>query len=281
MAEMYDIKRQQDYKQHRRRIQNATSLVDSKAPRPKPTSEELKKCTFLEMFEILTANSKEKTNMKISLKMEDLNKHLPFNRDDTGNDNDIKDSPVIPFHVRQRYDHLTFAQDWKLMQRLLRPCIYLDLLDIKGNALGRLVIQLFTEACPEVVLQFVRTCLAKKPELFHISRLVSPLWLEAELSFADKNALTSDSIEHDAMSVNHGSSAGIVSFPSRYLRGSKLHFLTFTISFTPINVLNGKRIAFGIVKCGHKVLERLQCFEVTRSGRPRKNVTVSACGVYY
>ncbi|XP_065370141.1 uncharacterized protein LOC135962245 [Calliphora vicina] len=282
---MNDHVRQQNYRQHRLRVQKATSLVNSQAPKPKPTDAELRDLTFIEMMKMLTMQTKQTTDTKSSPKQVTNNKTMTVESDKYPlqetkfNSHKTTMHFSIPFHVWQRYDHLNFSKNSELLLKLLRPNIFLDLVTNGQLPLGRLVIQLFTEACPEVVLQFVRTCLHKQNNRFLITRLLHPLWLEAELLFDDKNALTSNNIEHDPMAINHGTSSGILSFPSRYLRGSKLRFITFTVSFTPIDVLNGKRIAFGIIRCGQSVLERLQSFEVTRSGKPCKNVAVSACGV--
>lgn len=276
-----DRQNNENYKQHRLRVQNATSLVKSQAPKPKPSNEQMRNLTYLEMMKslITTKNKSEAKiqNFKLILESKDnsklqskfVSKNLKF---------------PIPFHVWQRYEHLPFMHNYQLMEKLLRPSIYFDLKINDQQSLGRIVIQLFTEACPEVVLQFVSTCLAKQHNHFHITRLLFPLWLEAVLRVNDNNALTfntSNTIQHDVEAINHGSCSGILSFPSRYLRGSKYRFITFSLSFTAIDVLNGKRIAFGIMRCGQNVLERLQNIEVTRSGKPCQDVAVSACGVIY
>ncbi|KAM7342789.1 peptidyl-prolyl cis-trans isomerase G [Cochliomyia hominivorax] len=280
---MDDNQRYENYKQHRLRIKKATSLVNSHVPKPRPTNAQLRDQTYLEMMKYLATPGKIKQdNFKLFPLMDERNiLFFKENPDQETKSVDHKTNKLfpIPFHIRQRYDHFSFAKNSQLMQKLLRPIIYFDLMYNEHQSLGRLVIQLFTEACPEIVLQFVRSCLYKQHNRFHINRILFPLWLEAELLFDDNNALTSNNIEHDATVINHGSSSGILSIPSRYLRGSKYRFITFTLSFTPINVLNGKRIAFGIIRCGQNVLERLQSFEVTRCGKPCKNVAVSACGV--
>ncbi|XP_023298417.2 probable inactive peptidyl-prolyl cis-trans isomerase-like 6 [Lucilia cuprina] len=277
---MNEEERQQNYRQHRLRVKQATSQVNSQAPRPKPTDAKSRNNNFIELMRYLTEPNKGSMNNKT------FTKALTYYDNQIGDNNKypLQETKTknysIPFHVWQRYDHLNITKNSKLLEKLLRPNIFLDLQTSKEKPLGRLVIQLFTEACPEVVLQFVRTCLSKQHNRFIITRLLFPLWLEAELLlFDDKNALTSNNIEHDPMVINHGTSSGILSFPSRYLHGSKLRFITFTVSFTPIDVLNGKRIAFGIIRCGQNVLESLQSFEVTRSGKPCRNIAVSACGV--
>lgn len=288
MTRMNNYERAQNYRLHRMRVQKATSLVDSQAPKQKRRTEDQREMSYIEMLQSIFIKDSQRALIQLPDKITDdystlkycLSKQLQYLAHQQ-EEREAKNSSSnnIPAYVFRRYEQLNLVRNDNILQQLLRPCIYMDLEINKLEALGRLEIQLFTEACPEVVLQFVRCCLFKQNTRFNISRLLCPLWLEAELALDDMNALTSSSIEHDTMAINHGISAGILSFPSRYLRGSKFRFITFTISFTPINVLNGKRIAFGIIKRGHNVLDRLQGLKVTRCGKPSQNITVSTCGV--
>ncbi|XP_013118122.2 peptidyl-prolyl cis-trans isomerase G [Stomoxys calcitrans] len=167
-----------------------------------------------------------------------------------------------------------------MLVRLLRPRIFLDLRVGTGQPLGRLTVQLLTEACPEIVTQFVCTCWSHQGENFKFTRLQTHVWLEGELHLSDKNAVTQpNNLEHDPMALNHGTAGGILSFPSRYLRGSKFRFISFAISFQPIDVLNGKRIAFGKIRHGQHVLEQLQNFKLAHNGKPVNEVIVVSCGV--
>uniref|UniRef100_A0A1A9WXJ1 PPIase cyclophilin-type domain-containing protein n=1 Tax=Glossina brevipalpis TaxID=37001 RepID=A0A1A9WXJ1_9MUSC len=305
---MNDKERKIFYKEHRRRVQNAKSVVDSQAPKPKQ-SEEHRELTFFDLMKALynrgnqrtftsspvhvrsntnvvgklrclssrriTQTDREKSNLSLMVNFSSHTNEKNSKKDKIDNHaNRKRNAFAIPPHVLQRYNHLHFL-DTSLLRKLLRPKIFLDLEIREERPVGRLVIQLFTEACPEIVMQFVRICTMRHATRFHFTRLFPPLWLEGELLLDDTNALTIPNIEHDPNAINHGSAAGILSFPSRYLRGSKYRF----ISFTPVDVLNGKRIAFGRIRRGQNVLEALQGFDVTRNGRPVKDVVVSSCGV--
>lgn len=301
------------YKEHRRRVQNAKSVVNSQAPKPKQ-SEEQRELTFFDLMKALynrgnrrtftsspiharkcgssntnvgkfrclscrriTRPNREQSNLSLTVNFSShTNQKNPKKADSHSN---RKRNPyAIPQHVLQRYDHLQFL-DTSLLRKLLRPKIFLDVEVREERPLGRVVIQLFTEACPEIVMQFVRICSMENANRFRFTRLYPPLWLEGELLLDDSNALTIPNIEHDPNAINHGSAAGILSFPSRYLRGSKYRFISFTVSFKPADVLNGKRIAFGRIRRGQNVLDTLQAFDVTRNGRPVKDVVVTSCGL--
>ncbi|XP_061397836.1 uncharacterized protein LOC133333536 [Musca vetustissima] len=308
---MNEIERKKSYRQHRLRIQNATSLVNSQAPsRQTANPREQRKLTFLEMMTALYQKGNSRTftqtplavmgHAKSCCPLKIDNKQLSkrdmhsscLSLDHDGKKRKSKECMEhmdkrnklapgnIPYHIWQRYRQLPFIRTPSMLMKLLRPQIFLELQLSSGQALGRLVIQLFTEACPEIVLQFVRICLSQQAERFKFSRILLHLWLEGELHLMDKHALTMPNIEHDPMAINHGSAAGILSFPSRYLRGSKFRFISFSVSFKPIDVLNGKRIAFGKVRRGQHVLQQLQqnC-ETADNGRPLKEIYVTTCGV--
>lgn len=184
----------------------------------------------------------------------------------------------IPSHVLKRYQDITVSTDEGMLRRLLRPRVFFDL-EVKGiRPLGRIVIQLFTEACPEVVLEFVRMCTTENGERMSFTRLFPPMWLEGELALTDNKTLTAHNIEHDTSVLDHGSGAGVLSFPSRYVRGSKRRFLSFSISFKPLKVLNGKRIAFGRVRRGLWILDAVQDYG-TNSGKPQRDIIVTSCGM--
>ncbi|XP_075166413.1 peptidyl-prolyl cis-trans isomerase A [Haematobia irritans] len=307
---MNEIERKKRYRQHRLRIQNATSLIDSHVPKAlalQKKNHEPK--TFLEMMMALYRNGNSRTFTQSPLRqaksidmLQEMpiklptNHHMTVNYKKAQNETNIdgkfhtkrkstkvrddqKFSYAIPYHIWQRYKSLPFVKCPNLLAKLLRPQIFMDLQWSNGQALGRLTVQLFTEACPEIVAQFVSTCWLRQHDHFKFTRLFEHLWLEGELYLANKNALTIPNIEHDAMAINHGQAAGILSFPSRYLRGSKFRFISFTLSFKPLDVLNGRRIAFGKIRRGHHVLEQLQNFEQRHNGKPVNEVIVMSCGV--
>lgn len=296
---MNESERKKRYRQHRLRIQNAKSLVDSQAPKPTNRREQ-RELSFLEMMSALSQNGKRRTftqspvRYTSELKMQLSPKDWPLNRNllttrpvDQKNKKECQFpknhqknlSYVVPHHVWQRYQSMPFIKSPRILGKLLRPEIFLDLLVGHSRPLGRLVVQLFTESCPEIVSQFVRICLAQRNECFRFVRIFPHLWLEGELQLLDNKALTIPNIEHDPRAINHGSSAGILSFPSRYLRGSKFRRISFSISYKPIEVFNGKRIAIGKIRRGQHVLDRMTNFPVHSNGKPVKEIMVTSCGL--
>ncbi|SPP73366.1 uncharacterized protein LOC117587236 [Drosophila guanche] len=186
----------------------------------------------------------------------------------------------IPMHILHRYESLMDQCDVGNLCKLLRPQIYLDVA-VRGTRIqGRLAIQLFTEACPQVVLEFMRACTQANTSAITFSRTLTPMWLEGRLAMGPSTVRDQDmrNIEHDFDVLNHGVDAGILSFPSRYVRGHPRSAVNFTISFQPLSILNGKRIAFGKVRKGLQLLERIQ--DATGHLATAQGVVVATdCGV--
>ncbi|ALC41896.1 CG3492 [Drosophila busckii] len=185
----------------------------------------------------------------------------------------------VPLHVLHRYEDLMSVCDVQVLCKLLRPQIFMDFEVTGTRIMGRLAIQLFTEACPEVVLEFMRVCTTGNPHLICFTRTFAPIWLEGKIALDPQRKLDMSNIEHDFEVLNHGVDAGILSFPSRYVRGnSSRTSLNFSISFKPLSILNGKRIAFGKVRKGLQLLERIH--EAT-AHLPSNNgvVKLTGCGI--
>lgn len=184
----------------------------------------------------------------------------------------------IPLHVLHRYEMLMDKCDVGVLCKLLRPQIYIDV-EVRGTGIhGRLTIQLFTEACPEMVLEFMRICTVKDKRRISFTRTFSPIWLEGKIAMDPDRSIDMSSIEHDFEVLNHGVDAGILSFPSRYVRGNMRSAVSFTISFKPLSILNGKRIAFGKVRKGMALLERIQD-ATSHLIKTNDLVTITSCGV--
>ncbi|KAH8401115.1 hypothetical protein KR009_003143 [Drosophila setifemur] len=167
-------------------------------------------------------------------------------------------SSEIPLHVLHRYENLMDQCDVGILCKLLRPQIYMDIEVREARIQGRLAIQLFTEACPQVVLEFMRNCTQRRRRSISFTRALAPIWLEGKIDMNPDLNTELTNIEHDFEVLNHGVDAGILSFPSRYVRGSARTAVNFTISFKPLSILNGRRIAFGKVRKGMQLLERIQ-----------------------
>ncbi|KAH8390022.1 hypothetical protein KR200_005619 [Drosophila serrata] len=184
----------------------------------------------------------------------------------------------IPMHVLHRYENLMDQCDVSVLCKLLRPQIYLDI-DVPDCRLqGRLAIQLFTEACPQIVLEFMRVCTRKRTRSIAFTRALSPIWLEGKIEMSPERNKGLTSIEHDFETLNHGVDAGILSFPSRYVRASAGSAVNFTISFKPLSTLNGRRIAFGKVRKGMQFLAKIQD-AVGHLANGHEKIFLTDCGI--
>ncbi|XP_017070509.2 uncharacterized protein LOC108107473 [Drosophila eugracilis] len=184
----------------------------------------------------------------------------------------------IPLHVLHRYESLMDKCDVGILCKLLRPQIYLDIEVREARIEGRLTIQLFTEACPQVVLEFMRVCTQRRKGAILFSRALAPIWMEGRLAMNPQRSTEVANIEHDFEVLNHGVDAGILSFPSRYVRGNARKAVNFTISFKPLSILNGRRIAFGKVRKGMQVLEKIQA-AIGHLPMSHKMIQLTDCGV--
>ncbi|KAH8296945.1 hypothetical protein KR044_001303 [Drosophila immigrans] len=184
----------------------------------------------------------------------------------------------VPMHVLHRYEDLMNICDVSVLCKLLRPQVYIDVEVIGTQIRGRLAIQLFTEACPQVVLEFMRICSNRNSQSISFTRNFAPIWLEGCIALDPERNLDINNIEHDFEVLNHGVDAGILSFPCRYVRGNARTALTFTISYKPLSILNGKRVAFGKVRKGLQLLERIQD-ATAHLAKNHQLVAIKGCGV--
>ncbi|XP_062132705.1 uncharacterized protein LOC133843262 [Drosophila sulfurigaster albostrigata] len=184
----------------------------------------------------------------------------------------------VPMHVLHRYEDLMNICDVSVLCKLLRPQIYIDVEVLGTQIRGRLAIQLFTEACPQVVLEFMRICSNQSNHCISFTRNFAPIWLEGCIALDPDRNLDMNNIEHDFEVLNHGVDAGILSFPCRYVRGNARTALTFTISYKPLSILNGKRVAFGKVRKGLQLLEKIQD-ATAHLAKNNQLVAIKSCGV--
>lgn len=152
---------------------------------------------------------------------------------------------TIPKTNRERY-------------QLFRPRIFFDVQLGGSRPLGRIEMELFTEAAPQVVLQLVQACFSDKFDKFNIKRLFPGLWLDIDFPL-DFYSKLHNPLEYDGKVIDHGETNYVVSFSKDYLRGFP-NRLNFSISFKPISMANGKRVGFGRVIKGMKILESLQSY---------------------
>ncbi|KAH8388660.1 hypothetical protein KR200_007135, partial [Drosophila serrata] len=171
--------------------------------------------------------------------------------------------------------------------RLLRPRIvlYFGLMD--GRSLGRVVIQLYTEAAPLVVLQFIRTCQRQRAHEFAVRRIFPNLWLEGYLlgcnrqqgHSADPPPQLRDPMEFDTRVLSHERHNCVLSCAKEYcVHGFPGGAINFSISFKPLPAANGQRVAFGRVVRGAKVVGCMQLYG-TKNGKMVRPLVITHCDV--
>nr|XP_016931721.1 uncharacterized protein LOC108011147 [Drosophila suzukii] len=170
------------------------------------------------------------------------------------------------------------------LMRLLRPRIVLHFGLMDGRPLGQVVVQLYTEAAPLVVLQFVRTCLSQRSHEFAVRRIFPHLWLEGYLLSSCKNPSRDmpslkDPMEFDTRVVNQGRFGCVLSCAKEYcVRGFPGGAINFSISFKPLPVAKGQRVGFGRVIRGDKVIEAMEAHG-TKNGKISRPLLITHCEV--
>ncbi|XP_020816435.1 uncharacterized protein LOC110190365 [Drosophila serrata] len=163
-------------------------------------------------------------------------------------------------------------------QILLRPIVYFDLAVLENNQfLGRMLLQLYTEISPEVVLEFVRMATHNDIQSHRFVRIFSDLWMEGELLPENRDTLS----EHHSSKrsfLDPGKLTGLLSYPWDYRRNFPQGLLSYTISFKPLSVDPLPRVIFGQVRSGLRVLQSCPQFG-TKNGKTKKTVIVSRCGL--
>ncbi|XP_036216524.1 peptidyl-prolyl cis-trans isomerase A-like 4C [Bactrocera oleae] len=193
--------------------------------------------------------------------------------------NNQRCSPMTyPSIALSKYPILNLPETGIQLQRLLRPVIYMDL-ELKAlRPVGRVLIQLYTEASPQVVLEFMRLARNNSADSLFITRVFPSLWLEGELRLPP-DSHTHRKHEFDTRSLNHTNHGGIVSYSRENISGIESDRLSFAISFRPLPAANSKRIAFGRIVGGLKYLYELQDYG-TKSGKPTRKIFISKCGLF-
>ncbi|XP_049312936.1 uncharacterized protein LOC105227420 [Bactrocera dorsalis] len=174
----------------------------------------------------------------------------------------------------------SLAINEKLNNQRCSPMTYPSIaLKLKGlRPVGRVLIQLYTEASPQVVLEFIRLARNNNADSLFITRVFPSLWLEGELRLPP-DSHTHRKHEFDTRSLNHTNHGGIVSYSRENISGIESDRLSFAISFRPLPAANSKRIAFGRIVGGLKYLYELQDYG-TKNGKPTRKVFISKCGLF-
>ncbi|XP_062129582.1 uncharacterized protein LOC133841240 [Drosophila sulfurigaster albostrigata] len=185
---------------------------------------------------------------------------------------------VLPDEALIKYKpfNISIPSEDKERRQLFRPRIYFDIGLKDVRPLGRIVIQLYTEAAPVVVLHLVRACICGMNNSFQVKRLFPNLWLEIEMPL-ENNSPLQRTLEYDGKTIDHGASNCVLSFSKNYVHGFRDH-LSFSLSFKPLNVANGSRVGFGRVIKNGKIFDCLQSYG-TKNGTLSRGVIFTSCGV--
>ncbi|XP_033237648.1 uncharacterized protein [Drosophila pseudoobscura] len=160
---------------------------------------------------------------------------------------------------------------------LLRPVLYYDLVVGNNQPLGRIAIQLYTEVSPEVVLELVRLATYNDVRGHRFLRIFAELWMEGELVLGSSDALRHHHSIRQSQ-LDHTRLTGFLSYPWEYHHHFPQGLLNYTISFKPLAVVTLRRVVFGRVFGGHRVLQLCQAYG-TKNGKPKSRVTIAQCGL--
>ncbi|KAL7737124.1 hypothetical protein ACLKA6_005336 [Drosophila palustris] len=188
--------------------------------------------------------------------------NLPF----TMKENSLDKYKGYNFHMPE-----TNKERWQLF----RPRVYFDIYIKEARPLGRIVVELYTEAAPAVVLEIVRACISNSHEKFLIKRLFPSLWFDVNLEL-EANSPLRRPLEYDGKIIDHGEHGHVLSFSKDHLQGFRDH-LSFSLSFKPLRVVNGARVGFGRVIKGSKIIDCLQSYG-TKNGKLFRSIVFSGCG---
>ncbi|XP_068146873.1 uncharacterized protein [Drosophila tropicalis] len=162
-------------------------------------------------------------------------------------------------------------------KKLFRPRIFFDIYLKDARPLGRIIVQLYTEAAPVVVLQIVRSCMCKQANKFHAKRLFPSLWMDVNLELPFVSPLHNP-LEYDAKVMDHGSWNHVLSFSKEYCKTGFQDALCFAISFKPLSVCNGSRVGFGRIIKGSKICDCIQSYG-TKNGKLSRGILFTSCGL--
>ncbi|XP_064539275.1 uncharacterized protein LOC135429041 [Drosophila montana] len=161
-------------------------------------------------------------------------------------------------------------------REMLRPVIYFDLALHRGQHLGRICIQLYTEVSPEVVLEFVRLAIDNNVGAHKFQRVFPDLWMEGELLPHSRDALEN---HHDHPSpLDARQLKGVLSYSWSHRQSFPHGLLLYTISFKTLAVMPLKRVIFGRVLRGFRLLEICREFG-TKGGKLKQCIEVVKCGL--
>ncbi|ALC43051.1 CG32236 [Drosophila busckii] len=162
-------------------------------------------------------------------------------------------------------------------KKLLRPIIYFDLALGNERPLGRICIQLFTEVSPEVVLEFVRLASSNEVQAHRFTHIFPDLWMQGELTPHDLNALEQHH-QNAPSPLNASRLKGVLSYAWRHRQHFPQGVLSYSISFKTLPLTARRRVNFGRVVRGVRLLEVCRDYG-TNCGHLKKRIAVVECGL--
>ncbi|XP_006626395.1 probable inactive peptidyl-prolyl cis-trans isomerase-like 6 [Lepisosteus oculatus] len=193
--------------------------------------------------------------------------------------------------VRPRALYLALTEDFysKHLINTKHTFVFMDIA-IEGNAVGRLLFELFSDLCPKTSKNFKELCtggaglsprnvqLTYKGSIFH--RVVSNGWIQGgDISPGSKGnggqSIYGPTFEDESFAVSH-SKRGILGMANK---GPHTNGSQFFITLQPATWMDRKYVAFGQVIEGTEVLEKLEAVP-TFNERPKQECKVVDCGVF-
>ncbi|KAI8331981.1 cyclophilin-like domain-containing protein [Choanephora cucurbitarum] len=170
----------------------------------------------------------------------------------------------------------------------INPRVFFDI-DIDGNRIGRIVMELFADEVPKTAENFRALCTGERGlgkisnmplhyrgSIFH--RIIKGFMCQGG-DFTRRNGTGGESIygttfADESFSRKHDTH-GLLSMANR---GPNTQSSQFFITTRPTPHLDGKHVVFGRVVSGYQVVERMENEPVDSNDRPLHNVMIATCG---
>ncbi|XP_060046642.1 probable inactive peptidyl-prolyl cis-trans isomerase-like 6 isoform X2 [Erinaceus europaeus] len=187
------------------------------------------------------------------------------------------------------YEALTMDYSAKFLRNTKHTFVFLDI-SIDGNPVGRLIFELYCDACPKTCTNFQVLCTGKaglshsgirlhyKGSIFH--RLVQNGWIQGGDIVAgrgdDGESIYGRTFEDENFSVPHNK-RGIIGMANK---GPHSNGSQFYITFQSTPYLDRKHVAFGQLIEGTETLQKLESVP-TENERPVQQCVITNCGDLY
>lgn len=221
-----------------------------------------------------------KTYYKFQYTTQQSDSNIELQNDDS-NDNNIFIQNKDEFEPDENIDTIDSAIDSAIEHYVvpkLRSHAYFDI-TINNLPIGRIIFELYDEIVPKTVKNFKVLCKTKyKGNRFH--RIIKNFIIQSG-DFEHENGTGGYSIygktfEDENFKIPHDKQ-GILSMANK---GKDTNGSQFFITTSPTPELDGKHVAFGFVKDGFEVLDRLnETFTNKQTDNPIVDCVISECGI--